>query len=116
MVKLVDIPDLGSGAARHGGSSPSTRTKISIKIEHGKWNSVAQRMFHVQLSIFNIQLMATFTRENIGAQEEAYVCMFPSYDYTKDAADDAKRKERKKMIERLNGTQAFSDSFEGTCL
>jgi len=24
---LVDIPDLGSGAARHGGSSPSTRTE-----------------------------------------------------------------------------------------
>ena len=26
MAKLVDAPDLGSGAARHGGSSPSTRT------------------------------------------------------------------------------------------
>ena len=26
MVKLVDTPDLGSGAARYGGSSPSTRT------------------------------------------------------------------------------------------
>lgn len=26
MVELVDIPDLGSGAERHGGSSPSTRT------------------------------------------------------------------------------------------
>ena len=26
MAKLVDVPDLGSGAARHGGSSPSTRT------------------------------------------------------------------------------------------
>ena len=30
MVKLVDIPDLGSGAARHGGSSPSTRTEKLI--------------------------------------------------------------------------------------
>ena len=28
VVKLVDIPDLGSGAARHGGSSPSTRTEL----------------------------------------------------------------------------------------
>jgi hypothetical protein len=28
VVKLVDIPDLGSGAARHGGSSPSTRTSF----------------------------------------------------------------------------------------
>ncbi|MCE3294921.1 MAG: hypothetical protein K0R65_635 [Crocinitomicaceae bacterium] len=27
MVKLVDMPDLGSGAARRVGSSPSIRTK-----------------------------------------------------------------------------------------
>ena len=26
VVKLADTPDLGSGAARRGGSSPSTRT------------------------------------------------------------------------------------------
>jgi hypothetical protein len=26
VVELVDIPDLGSGAVRHGGSSPSART------------------------------------------------------------------------------------------
>jgi hypothetical protein len=26
VAKLVDVPDLGSGAVRHGGSSPSTRT------------------------------------------------------------------------------------------
>ena len=26
MAKLVAVPDLGSGAERHGGSSPSTRT------------------------------------------------------------------------------------------
>ncbi len=29
MVKLVDTPDLGSGAARCEGSSPFTRTKAS---------------------------------------------------------------------------------------
>ena len=29
MVKLVDMPDLGSGAARRVGSSPITRTKIN---------------------------------------------------------------------------------------
>ena len=28
MVELVDTPDLGSGAARRGGSSPLTRTKV----------------------------------------------------------------------------------------
>ena len=30
MVKLVDMPDLGSGAARRVGSSPITRTKKSF--------------------------------------------------------------------------------------
>ena len=29
MAKLVDVPDLGSGAARRVGSSPITRTKSS---------------------------------------------------------------------------------------
>ena len=32
VVKLVDTPDLGSGAARHGGSSPSIRTKVEMLI------------------------------------------------------------------------------------
>ena len=31
MVKLVDMPDLGSGAARRVGSSPSIRTNFNIK-------------------------------------------------------------------------------------
>ncbi len=29
VAKLVDVPDLGSGAERHGGSSPSARTLLS---------------------------------------------------------------------------------------
>lgn len=33
VVKLVDTPDLGSGAARCVGSSPITRTKASSKEE-----------------------------------------------------------------------------------
>ena len=34
MVKLVDMPDLGSGAARRVGSSPITRTeKASTTVE-----------------------------------------------------------------------------------
>ena len=33
MVKLVDTPDLGSGAARCEGSSPFTRTKTSDSFE-----------------------------------------------------------------------------------
>ncbi len=31
MAKLADAPDLGSGAARHGGSSPLFRTIINFK-------------------------------------------------------------------------------------
>ena len=31
VAKLVDAPDLGSGAARRGGSSPSTRTTFYLK-------------------------------------------------------------------------------------
>ena len=34
VAKLVDVPDLGSGAVRHGGSSPSTRTSSELKIDH----------------------------------------------------------------------------------
>jgi len=30
VVKLVDTPDLGSGVARRGGSSPSSRTILDI--------------------------------------------------------------------------------------
>ena len=30
VAKLADAPDLGSGAARHGGSSPSARTTRKI--------------------------------------------------------------------------------------
>ena len=33
MVKLVDMPDLGSGAARRVGSSPITRTKKASRFE-----------------------------------------------------------------------------------
>ncbi len=33
MVKLVDTPDLGSGAARCEGSSPFTRTSKPLQIE-----------------------------------------------------------------------------------
>ncbi len=32
VAKLVDVPDLGSGAARRVGSSPITRTKLNRKI------------------------------------------------------------------------------------
>ena len=40
VAKLVDVSDLGSDAARHGGSSPSTRTK-------------KKAMLSAQSSVFN---------------------------------------------------------------
>jgi hypothetical protein len=40
---LVDVSDLGSDAARHGGSSPSTRTQ--------------KGMLNVQFSIVNVHLI-----------------------------------------------------------
>ena len=46
MAKLVDAPDLGSGAARRGGSSPSTRTttfnfKVRNVLFEEKFNIIA---------------------------------------------------------------------------
>ena len=35
VAELVDASDLGSGAARRGGSSPFIRTKISLKLISG---------------------------------------------------------------------------------
>jgi hypothetical protein len=37
VAELADAPDLGSGAARRGGSSPSTRTSQSIFAEVVQW-------------------------------------------------------------------------------
>ena len=34
VAELADAPDLGSGAARRGGSSPFTRTKLNYPVEH----------------------------------------------------------------------------------
>ena len=40
VVKLVDTPDLGSGAARRGGSSPSIRTNhLKLETAHMKGGS-----------------------------------------------------------------------------
>ena len=54
-----------------------------------------------------IWLSRTFTRENIGAQEEAYVCMFPAYDYTKDKEDKEKSKAWRKYA--TEGKEAEKD-------
>ncbi len=59
VVKLVDTPDLGSGAARLGGSSPSTRTSL----------------FSIQKS------MATINREPIAPLHEKITVTVSTSDY-----------------------------------
>ena len=44
MVKLVDMPDLGSGAARRVGSSPIIRTKAQTKV----WAFLFLLVFHLK--------------------------------------------------------------------
>ncbi len=57
VVKLVDTPDLGSGAARLGGSSPSTRTKT----ETVRGNSAsAVSVFSCSPALFLFLLQLTF--------------------------------------------------------
>ena len=48
MVKLVDMPDLGSGAARRVGSSPITRTKSFSNLRgFFNFNNLVNKMFKV---------------------------------------------------------------------
>ena len=58
MAKLADAPDLGSGAARHVGSTPSIRTKI-----------------------FRGFIMATITRENIALLTDKVIVKLVKEDY-----------------------------------
>ncbi len=53
MVKLVDMPDLGSGAARRVGSSPIIRTKpLNLKKLRGFLFKVAKRIdFSIKFAI-----------------------------------------------------------------
>ncbi|MEY3573465.1 MAG: hypothetical protein RLZZ617_63 [Bacteroidota bacterium] len=55
VAKLVDVPDLGSGAARRVGSSPSIRTKLvwkpSAALQHSTPNLVFTFINHLK-SIF----------------------------------------------------------------
>ena len=54
MAELVDAPDLGSGAARRGGSSPFTRTMYSNKtfyIEEADTVEFLQLIFYIPASL-----------------------------------------------------------------
>lgn len=45
MAKLVDVPDLGSGAARRVGSSPITRTKKSPDFSQGFFLCIGSEVY-----------------------------------------------------------------------
>src|ERR1044071_9525762 len=60
VAKLADAPDLGSGAARHVGSTPSIRTNKNF---------------------FGGKIMATVTRENIGLLTDKVVVKLAKEDY-----------------------------------
>ena len=53
MVKLVDMPDLGSGAARRVGSSPIIRTKKASQMRSFFYisNSISLQSSHQSLSL-----------------------------------------------------------------
>ena len=67
VAKLVDAPDLGSGAARRGGSSPSTRTTIKLNIltVTSIKNSLVGR-FHR----FDVKLIMRFSRVGLMVKYE----------------------------------------------
>ena len=62
MVKLVDMPDLGSGAARRVGSSPITRTKSFSNLRgFFNFNNLVNKMFKVYfLLVYTTREMLLF--------------------------------------------------------
>ena len=65
MVKLVDMPDLGSGAARRVGSSPIIRTKNAIILNLDSWVFWFNRFrdFLSQNNICNIILKLAYNKK-----------------------------------------------------
>jgi trigger factor len=110
VVKLADTPDLGSGAARLGGSSPFTRT-FSLKSS-----------FYIPASAEKRQYMPTVTRENIGllndkitvtVNKEDYLPSFEKVlkDYAKKATIPGFRKGMVPtgVIRKMHGPAVFTE-------
>ncbi len=76
MAKLADAPDLGSGAARHVGSTPSIRTFIEWFIVF--FISINQSKHLINNST---KQMATVTRENIGLLNDKITVEVVKNDY-----------------------------------
>ena len=58
MAKLVDAPDLGSGAARRGGSSPSTRTTYYKKLQANQYVTGVRGCVSTLIPTFIVTVLA----------------------------------------------------------
>jgi hypothetical protein len=70
MVKLVDMPDLGSGAARRVGSSPIIRTKKASQTE---------KLFLCNYNIFNSCIKAKTQLFELGFYFKVFFILFESW-------------------------------------
>lgn len=94
MVKLVDTPDLGSGVERHGGSSPSTRTKVKLMcgaVETAQLQLLKTSTFLFVKLIITALTMATITRENIGNLTDKLTVKISKEDYYNGFEQSLKR-------------------------
>ena len=113
VAKLVDVPDLGSGVLRRGGSSPSART-------NRKSPPMRETFFHqIQNDLI---FMATVSQETIGVQHEKITVQLTKEDYL-PAVDKALKQYSKKaqipgfragmvpagVIRKMYGPSIFSD-------
>ena len=62
MAKLVDAPDLGSGAARRGGSSPSTRAIFNWPIAYGYLRAVGFELSPLTCTTFYWPIAYSYLR------------------------------------------------------
>ncbi len=125
MAKLADAPDLGSGAARHVGSTPSIRTFWLISRLAGSralyafYFSIIQQ---INKTIYTI--MATVTRENIGhlndkltvkLAKEDYISSFEQHlkKYAKSANIPGFRKGMVPagLVKKMYGQSVFTDEI-----
>ena len=91
MAKLVDVPDLGSGAGRHGGSSPSARTQWFCHID----TYVPQITSHLSLS--NSQLLDIHIEHTANQEALIKVKIIPA-DYQSSVQKKIKEYARKVQL------------------